>query len=265
MFRHILLGVVQGVTEFLPISSSGHLVIAQELLGLSGPRTFFDALLHFATLIAVLIVYRSRIAHLGRDLFSAESGGEGRKYLALLVVATLPVVLIGLLAKERVERAFGSTLVAGIGLVGTGAILWISKYARRAQKEVTDLSLKGSLLIGIAQAGALIPGVSRSGITISAGLFSRLKGERAAEFSFLLMIPAVTGATLLQLWDFLQSPTIAQVSPVAYVAGGLSATLTGALAIKFLLRVLENRENFSKFAYYCFAAGGSVLLYNLFL
>ncbi len=262
MLRYVILGLVQGITEFLPVSSSGHLVILQHFFGMeTETNTLLDALLHFGTLLAVLFLFRNRIWELISSLFDG-SNGE-RRYLFNLILATVPIAVAGFLAQDLIESAFGSIRAAGFGLLVTGLVLAGVRYLGRPHKEMESLTWKDSLLVGIAQTAALFPGVSRSGVTISAGLGRKLKPEFAAEFSFLLMVPAVFGATLFKVWDgIISNPApLSYELALPYIVGTAIAAVSGALAIVWLIRLLK-KGRFSLFAYYCFALGASVVVWS---
>ncbi len=261
MFRYIVLGFIQGFTEFLPISSSGHLVIFQDLFGLEGSNTLFDSLLHLGTLFSVLVIFRERI---GKLILSPFNGSrEDRKYLLFLVIATVPIAIVGFLARDFVEAAFGSVRSAGIGLLITGTVLWLVQFAKRANRDMDSLTWKDSVFIGIAQVAALFPGISRSGVTISAGLFKKLGPDFAAEFSFLLMVPAVLGANVLKIGEGLMKNSGSSIGFWAYFLGTLTATITGIIAIKWLLNLLRKGE-LTRFSYYCLPLGTIVLVWSFF-
>ncbi|MFP4631608.1 MAG: undecaprenyl-diphosphate phosphatase [Candidatus Acetothermia bacterium] len=260
MFRYAALGIIQGVTEFLPISSSGHLVIFKHLFGLQGPdNALLEALLHLGTLLAVLAVFRDRIRRLITGAFS--SSDEERNYLLHLIVATVPIAIVGLLARDFIEAAFGSVRSAGIGLLFTGTLLWLLRFRGKSTREVGSFNWKDSLSIGLAQVTALFPGISRSGVTISAGLFKELDPDLVAEFSFLLMIPAVFGANILQLWGSFSGTASSSIPVGAYALGILTAAVSGVIAIKWLLRLLRRGE-LTRFSYYCLPLGGAVLIWS---
>lgn len=260
MFRYAALGLIQGVTEFLPISSSGHLVVFKHLFGLQGPdNALLEALLHLGTLLAVLLVFRGKIKRLILAPFS-NSQEEG-KYLAHLVIGTVPIAVVGFLARDFIEAAFGSVRSAGIGLLITGMILWVLRYRKKSNRESDSFSWKDSIFIGVAQVAALFPGISRSGVTISAGLFKRLDPDLVAEFSFMLMVPAVLGANILQLWGGFSGDAGSSIPIAAYVLGTLTAAVSGVVAIKWLLRLLR-RGKLTRFSYYCLALGGAILAWS---
>ena len=191
----VILGIIQGLTEFLPISSSGHLVLGQELLGISIPGNSFEVVVHLGTLCSVLIVFWPDIWELITSIRSTTS----QKYILGIVIATIPAVLIGLLFKDIISEAFDNIRVVSITLLITGLILFTTKYINI--KDI-NISLGRGLLIGIAQAAAIIPGISRSGVTISAGMHLGVSPDKAAKFSFLLAIPAIAGAGIINRIGF---------------------------------------------------------------
>ncbi len=251
-----LLGALQGVTEWLPVSSSGHLVIVQRMI--SYRSVLFDAMVHGGTLLAVLLVFRMEVLRLVRGLLSLPLAIASHRSLTseerlawYTVVGTLPIVLVGLLLADTVEAMFFNPKIAGGGLLITGFLL----LATRRSKEDKSLDLGTSLIVGLAQAAAIVPGISRSGSTISAGMISGLKREEAVTFSFLLSVPAIAGALTLEV---IRSP-LEEVMAPANLMGFVSSFAVGVIAIKVLLAVIRRRE-FHLFAYYCFALGLAVLL-----
>ncbi|MBO8158553.1 undecaprenyl-diphosphatase UppP [Thermosyntropha sp.] len=239
-----ILGMVQGLTEFLPISSSGHLVIFQHLFGLEEAPLTFDVLLHMGTLVAVFIAFWRDIVAILKKPFD--------KLTFLILVGIIPAGLAGYFLEDYVSMAFESLLVVGLGLIFTGAILKISEnYANNniLLKKAEEISYKDALFIGILQAFAILPGISRSGSTIAAGLFAGLDRDFAARFSFLLSIPVILGAGIFQLKDL--SFAVVEAADIApYVVGMLSAALFGYFAIKVVLRLVK-RGRLAVFSYYC--------------
>ncbi|MBS3737133.1 undecaprenyl-diphosphate phosphatase [Candidatus Bipolaricaulota bacterium] len=260
MFRYAALGFIQGFTEFLPISSSGHLVIFQEVFGMEGPRTLLSALLHFGTLLSVLFIFRKRIRDIALSLFNGSR--DDRKYLLNLIIATVPIVIVGLAAKGWIEASFSSTRVTGIGLLVTGTVLWSLRYVKRADKSLDNLTWRESIPVGLAQVGALFPGISRSGVTISAGLVKELDPDFAAEFSFLLMVPAVLGANVLKIGEGLLATSSNSVDIWGYVLGTATSAIAGMIAIKWLLAIIR-RGNLTRFSYYCLPLGTAVVIWSL--
>ncbi len=253
VWEALLLGLIQGATEFLPVSSSGHLVISQALLGIQEGGILIEISLHVATLLAVVIYFRSRllwiVSNLGRE------GGEGqgaRRYALWLTIGTVPAVLAGLLGKDIVERLFDSPRVALSGLLATGFILISTHRARSTGRRADG---PAGLGMGFAQALAIVPGISRSGSTIAAGMWLGVEKRDAAEFSFLLSIPAIAGAAVLQGFELAQigasGPSLFSL-PMA--VGFVAAFLSGFAAIAGLLEVLR-RRGLVPFAWYCWVVG----------
>ncbi|MDY0039312.1 MAG: undecaprenyl-diphosphate phosphatase [Desulforhabdus sp.] len=266
----LLLGIVQGVTEFLPISSSGHLVIAQHLLGWKEPAIFFDVCLHIGTFAAVLIVFHKDVWDLVRGgirlLFERPFGSQKTGKLdvqenifLLVVIGTVPTVLAGLFARHWLESIFHSIPAVSANLLLTGTFLWLTRYAKPLVRKPPALTRgRNALWIGLAQALALAPGISRSGITISAGLFNGLDRDWAGRYSFLLFVPAVLGALILEGSHVkMQNVEILQT-----VIGVFTAALSGYIALRILLRVLRN-GNFFVFAPYCWLLGLFGLVWSL--
>ncbi|MFC2082445.1 undecaprenyl-diphosphate phosphatase [Candidatus Bipolaricaulota bacterium] len=257
MIRYVLLGLVQGITEFLPVSSSGHLVLAERWLGLDPPGVLLEAMLHWGTLAAIIIVFRKDIASLLKSL-RGKGSIEQRKDVGFLIAGTVPVVAMGLLFRDAIQTAFSSLLGVGIGLVLTAVILWLGHVARvRARRP--SIRFPDALVVGLAQAASVFPGVSRSGVTISAGMAMGLTASQAARFSFLLAIPALFGAGLLHLFDALQAPS--SQPWLGVILGTLCAFGSGWLALHGVLRMVR-RGRFWMFAIYCFLAGVGTLIWS---
>lgn len=254
-----LLGLLQGLTEFLPVSSSGHLVLGQALLGIQVPGMAFEVAVHVATLVAVLLVYRSRITELARGLMKGER--DSAAYVGLLVVASVPAAVVGVTARGFFEGTFERPSLAAGFLLLSGLFAWSIDRATHRQAAAEGLrvrpSLPGAVVVGLAQALAILPGISRSGSTVAAGAQSGVGVVRMAEFSFLLSVPAIAGAALLQVqggeavWGAVEGPSL--------MAGFAAATVAGVLAIRLFVRMLRTRH-FGWFAYYCWLAGGAYLL-----
>lgn len=302
VWEAIILGLVQGLTEFFPVSSSGHLVIGQELLGLKIPGILFDVLVHVGTLASVIIVYRDRLWKLTRGVFVRSEASEW-PYILKIGLATLPAVVVGLTLKDYFEARFDDPVFAGTMILVTGCLVWSSRWAIGIKRfgilellpmivaavlsflagtiipflgvgalqlvlmAVSRLTAPperhmeptwmGALLIGIGQSIAIFPGISRSGTTVLTSLWRRIDPVAAAEFSFLMSIPAILGAAVLQVPDALREPL--PVSTQALVFGFLGALFAGIVAIRFFVALLK-RQNFHVFAYYCWIAGGIFLL-----
>jgi undecaprenyl-diphosphatase len=255
-FEAAILGLVQGLTEFLPVSSSGHLVMAQAFLGVPQPGVFLEVVLHVATMLSVVIVYRQRLVQLLVGGVRREPAAL--RYIGLLALATLPVALVGLFFRHPIEAAFDAPVITGFMLLLTGIILWSTRYtlARRTEDEPTLLH---ALAMGILQVLALLPGISRSGSTIAAGLWTGLRGERAAEFSFLMSLIAIGGAAALQATDLEGAPPVD--GPL--ILGFVVALLAGIAAIKSLVWLIRH-QHFHYFAWYVWPAGLVFLAYLYF-
>jgi undecaprenyl-diphosphatase len=246
-YQAILLGVLQGLTEFLPVSSSGHLVLAQAILKVKQPGVSFEVLLHLGTLLAVLVYFRARITCLIKAVFDSSMKKE-RTVIGFLVIGTIPAGLAGLTLKDFFEQAFSDPLITSVMLIVTGMILLSTRFRKAGEKKVGLLS---AVIMGIGQAAAIMPGVSRSGTTIAAGIMSGVDPSEAAEFSFLLAIPAILGAVVLQASELAQ---VDSSLVVPYAIGTVFSFLLGLAAIYMVLAVVRQGK-FDYFAYYCFAAG----------
>ncbi|MFQ6674457.1 MAG: undecaprenyl-diphosphate phosphatase [Fidelibacterota bacterium] len=242
----IFLGILQGVSEFLPISSSGHLVVAQNLLGVAHAGILFEVVVHLGTLLSILVVFRHDIAQLLGDLSST----RGRRYLAFLAYGTVPIASAGLVFKSQVESLFQNIQFVGGAFVATGVVLILSRFIVGRKSPVNGVR---SLLIGLAQAVALLPGISRSGVTIGTGLMMGLEPREAAKFSFFLAIPALIGSGILMFGGFL-SATSQGESFAVLGAGIFTSFVAGLVSLKVLLRVLF-RGNFHWFGAYCLVLG----------
>ena len=268
-----ILGFIQGVAEFLPISSSGHLTLFQYFFGMEEPDQLFNILLHFATLLAVCVVYWRDIWEMiveffsfFADLFSHRryrgNPPEARRMVLLIIVGTLPLFLI-LPIKDKVE-AFGNNplFVCGALLI-TGCILFLSDQMARGHKTVRSATLLDVLLVGAAQALATIPGLSRSGCTISAGMVLGFERKFAVRYSFLMSLPAVLGATLLKVLDVMgQEGGIPAENLPKYLLGMVVAAVMGYFSIQ-LVKLLANKGRFGAFAFYCWGAGGLFILLSI--
>ena len=272
----ILLGLIQGVAEFLPISSSGHLSIFQNFFHLSTAEEghlFFDVLLHLATLVSVCVVYRKDIAVIVRDCIGyVKSVGHpvpggpkqypGARLLMMMFFATLPLFLI-LPVKDAVEQLYYNTFFIGFALLLTGVMLYVSDRMKNGRRNEKTMSIGSALLVGVFQAVATVPGLSRSGSTISAGMAAGLDREFAAKFSFLISIPAILGANILSLADALQAGIDTSLLPV-YLVGMLVAMVSGYFSVS-LVKWICRKGKFGKFAYYCWAAGAVTIILSFVL
>lgn len=267
----IFLGIIQGLTEFLPISSTGHLTVAGKLLGLISAEhperwTSFIAVIQIGTLIAILAYFwkdllRITIDFLKFNLFKPKRFSEqslDSKMGWMIIVGTIPVVIIGIGFKDIIEGAFTKNLIViATSLIVLGLILGLAEKVGKFKKELNDLKWYDALIVGFAQSLALIPGSSRSGTTITAGIFLGFKRETAARFSFLLSVPAILGSGLLQLYEALEY--IDSSGMVNLIIATLAAAISGYLAIDFLLKFLKKNTTFI-FIYYRFALGILILI-----
>ncbi len=253
----LVLGVVQGLTEFLPVSSSGHLVVAEAALGLRTPGVVVEVALHVATVAAVVVAYAGRL----RELFLGLARGAGGawRFLGLLALASLPAGIVGVLFQDFFEAAFDSVALVGVNFLVTGTILWVAGRSRQGARP--EPGPAGAFAIGVAQAIAILPGISRSGTTVAAGIWAGVDPVRAAEFSFLLSVPAIAGAAVLQIPEVVAGGgAVAPAGPLALSAG--AALVSGVVAIRLLVRLLARRA-FHRFAPYCWTVGLVTLTWTL--
>ena len=271
----MILGLVQGVSEFLPISSSGHLSLFQHFFNLatSDGSLFFDVLLHLGTLIAIFVYYWKDIVklvksliHLIQCVFSKKERQKvkrlapAERMVLMIIVATLPLFVI-LPIKDLVEGLYGNTIFVGCTLLATGVILFLSDRMARGKKGPKSATLLDALLVGVGQAVAVVPGLSRSGTTISAGMLRGFSRRFAVRFSFLMSIPAVLGANILTIGDAAQQGIDTSMLP-AYIVGTIVAAVSGYFAIR-LVNLLANKGKFGNFAYYCWGIGAAAVVASL--
>jgi undecaprenyl-diphosphatase len=253
-----LLGIVQGLTEFLPVSSSGHLVVIQSFFpGFHGDELAFDVVLHLGTLLAVIVYFRKDLLALTGAVKPGVEGGRERRLLLWIVLATIPTGLIGFLGRDVFRQLFSVPRLVGITLLITALLLWLAERIPAGKRTQHEAGWWRSVVIGLAQGLAILPGISRSGATIAAGMFSGLDRVQAARFSFLISIPAILGATLLDL------PAITRLSGQAtgpLLTGFLTSLLTGYAALGLLMFVVR-RGRLVYFSLYCVIVGVAVLLF----
>lgn len=270
----IFLGLVQGVAEFLPISSSGHLALFQYFFGLNSEESlFFNVLLHLGTLIAIFVYYWRDIVSLCREfvrlvtcLFSREKRRQMKRLppdgrmILMIVVATLPLFVI-LPIKDKVEGLYTNPIFVGCALLVTGGLLFYSDRMRRGKKGPKSATFLDALLVGVGQAIAVTPGLSRSGTTISVGMMRGFHRRFAVRFSFLLSIPAVLGANILSIGEAVQQGIDVSKLP-GYIIGTIVAAVSGFFAIR-LVNVLADKGKFGNFAYYCWGIGAAAVVASL--
>lgn len=271
IIQAIIIGLVQGLTEFLPVSSSAHLIFAQQFLGVTEPSLAFDVLLHLGTLVAVvgyffkdivrmIIAFFKSLTDIVKGRFKSEIKRDPYKKLAwFTILATIPVGIAGIVFDDLVESLFTGITLPAFFLLITGCLLFASQRMNTGKINIDEINWKEALILGCGQACALLPGLSRSGTTIATGLLLDLDKEFAAKFSFILSIPAILGATVIQLKDV----SITNVELTAWIAGFAIAAISGYLAIKFLLKLIKERS-LDVFAYYCWIIGIIILVATIF-
>ncbi|MFC5051739.1 undecaprenyl-diphosphate phosphatase [Rubritalea spongiae] len=267
IWKAVIVGIVQGLAEFLPISSSGHIVLTQYILGIREvggghqPDLAFEIILHLGTLVSVLLFFRKSLWKLVQSLYTKDMVDE-RKKILFLGLATVPAVIAALLFKDFFDSAPGNpVLVSGL-LIVTGLVLFVPRLVKGGSK---DVGVKGALAMGVGQAFAILPGISRSGSTIAAGLVSGVKAEKAAEFSFLMSIPAIAGGFVLTMKDKIEqtgsvSHALSACFNTPYLAGAIAAAIVGLLAIYLVMGAVK-KGRLEYFSYYCFAAGAAGMVY----
>ncbi len=260
MLPFILLGILQGLTEFLPISSSGHLALAEQLFRVHKPGIVFDIFVHFGTLLSVLWVFRQKVWRL---VLAPFRGGEDLRLLGMLIVGSIPTGILGLALDSVAEAAFAQSWAVGAGLLITAIVLFfVERRGVASAKPLEQLHWQEALWVGLAQGIAVLPGISRSGSTIAMGLLCGLRRTDAAEFSFLLFIPAIVGATALKLGEALSNPGAHGAFWGSYLAGTVVAFLSGIVAIRFLMRFLRERR-LTPFGIYCAMLGIVAILWHV--
>ncbi|MDR1258851.1 MAG: undecaprenyl-diphosphate phosphatase [Tannerellaceae bacterium] len=257
----LVLGIIQGLTEFLPVSSSGHLLIGSALFGLNEESNLaFSVAVHAATVLSTIVVLWSEVSVLFKSFFGFK-WNEETQMVCKILVSMIPVAIVGVFFKDHVEALFGSNLIpVGCMLLLTAALLAFSYYVKPRQKDT--LSLKDAFVIGIAQACAVVPGLSRSGTTIATGLLLGNKKEEVAKFSFLMVIIPILGEASLELVKGEFSVEASGISATALISGFLAAFVTGAIACKWMINMVK-KGRLIYFAYYCIAVGLCAIVYSL--
>lgn len=272
-FSAIFLGLIQGLAEFLPISSSGHLSFFQNFFGMmesESQNLFFDVLLHLGTLFAIFIAYWGEIKAMILEFFTMigvrklpkgqKPDRLSRRMIAFIIIGTLPLFIV-LPFKDKVDSLYSNTLFIGFAFLLTGTLLFLSDRFNRGNKDLKSASIVDILLVGCAQTCAVVPGLSRSGTTVAAGMARGFSREFAVKYSFLMSIPAVLGANILSLIDAVQTGIEWSYMPM-YLVGVLVATVSGYLAIR-LLKFITQRGSFGGFSYYCWGMGLITLILSL--
>ncbi|NLT46876.1 MAG: undecaprenyl-diphosphatase UppP [Clostridiales bacterium] len=272
LFEGIILGLIQGLAEFLPISSSGHLAIVQHFFGIEGESVLaFAVLLHLGTLISLVAVYYRLLWELILEFFAVIKDlitgnglqinkNETRKLGLMIIAATIPTGLIGVLFNDFFSGLYNSIPAVAICLVLTGCFLWLAERMDQKGKNVKEMKFRDALFVGLCQGIAIIPGISRSGATIVGSLFSGLNRELAVRFAFLISIPAILGAVVLEAPAAFEEGMAAEIL-LPVVAGVVVAAISGYIAIKTMIRVVSNKKLYI-FSFYTWIVGGLVLLYT---
>lgn len=258
----LILGIVQGLTEFLPVSSSGHLEIGHVLLGTSGEENLtFAIIVHAATVLSTLVVLWNQVAQLFRGTFTTLQWNAEKDYVAKILVSMVPVFIIGMFFKDQVESFFGNgLLLVGICLLITAALLALSEWLQKKRQDAGhEVGYKDAIIIGIAQACAVLPGLSRSGTTIATGLLCGVKKESVAQFSFLMVLIPILGEAFLDLMKLLQGEIVSDLGLVPAIVGFVAAFATGCFACRFMIEIVR-RQRLMWFALYCAIVGSVAII-----
>ena len=261
-FEALILGLIQGLTEYLPVSSSGHLAIGSALFGIEGEENLaFTIIVHVATVLSTLVILWKEIEWIFKGLFKFQMNDETR-YVINIIVSMIPIGIVGVFFKDKVEAIFGSgLLVVGFCLLVTALLLSFSYYYKPRQKE--KISLKDAFIIGLSQACAVLPGLSRSGTTIATGLLLGNSKEKLAQFSFLMVIPPILGEALLDALKMMKGEEIAgDIPAISLIVGFLAAFVSGCVACKWMINIVK-KGKLIYFAIYCAIAGAVTLAISL--
>lgn len=276
ILESLFLGIIQGLTEYLPISSSGHLTLGSHLVGITDPETIlpYTILLHVATVLSTLVILHKEVFWIFKGLFKLSPATEGtsfmqrlndqQRYALAIIVSMIPVGIVGLFFKDYVEAAFEGLFIVGACLLLTAVLLAFSYYAKPRQKK--EISLRDAFIIGLGQAFAVLPGLSRSGTTIATGLLLGNSKSNMAQFSFLMVIPPILGEALLETLEMMElgvSEAFGGISPIALIVGFLAAFISGCIACKWMISIVR-RGKLIYFAYYCLAAGIAAIAMSIY-
>ena len=261
----LLLGILQGLTEFLPVSSSGHLAIGQEILNLNtsaADNLLFTVTVHAATVLSTIVILWKEIEHLFKGTFFSMKWNPEKEYVAKILLSIIPVMIVGLFFKDKVEAIFGSgLLVVGCCLLLTATLLTFAYYAKLRKKE--NISYRDAFIIGLGQALAVLPGLSRSGTTIATGLILGNKKESIAQFSFLMVLIPILGETFLNIIDMIKEPALLNgIGFVPLFIGFLGAFISGCFACKFMINLVK-KGKLIYFAIYCAIAGAITIIFAI--
>jgi len=258
----LILGIVQGLTEFLPVSSSGHLEIGQALLGTSGDDNLtFAVIVHTATVLSTLVVLWREVAQLFNGTFTTPRWNEEKNYVAKILVSMIPVFIVGMFFKDQVEALFGNgLLLVGVCLLITALLLALSEWLQtKRQSSGHEVGYKDAIIIGLAQACAVLPGLSRSGTTIATGLLCGVKKESVAQFSFLMVLIPILGEAFLDTLKLMKGEMTSDLGIVPAVVGFVAAFVTGCLACRFMIEIVR-RQRLIWFAIYCAIVGTTAII-----
>lgn len=275
ILESLLLGILQGLTEYLPISSSGHLTLGSHLLDITDPDTIlpYTVLVHIATVLSTIVILRKDIVWIFKGLFSCNKSVDAEQsttrlnsqqyYVLAILVSMIPVGIVGLFFQDYIDAAFSGTFIVGCCLLLTAALLAFSYYAKPRQKE--RITIKDAFIIGLGQALATLPGLSRSGTTIATGLLLGDKKEQMAQFSFLMVIPPILGKALLDSIDVIKNgiaATFGSIDPWALLVGFLAAFVSGCVACKWMISIVR-KGKLIYFAYYCLIVGTVTIILSI--
>ncbi len=261
----LILGIIQGLTEFLPVSSSGHLEIGQALLGTAGEENLtFAIVVHAATVLSTLVILWHEVAHLFKGTFTTIKWNQEKDYVAKILVSMIPVFIIGMFFKDQVEGLFGhGLLIVGICLIITAFLLWLSEFlTKRINRQGHEVTYRDAIIIGCAQAIAVLPGLSRSGTTIATGLLCGVKKESVAQFSFLMVLIPILGEAFLDFLDLLQGEMTTSIGWLPLLVGFIAAFTTGCFACRFMINIVR-KQKLIYFAIYCLCVGTFAIIYGL--
>lgn len=260
----LILGIVQGLTEFLPVSSSGHLEIGKEIFNLNlaaSDSLTFDVIVHGGTALSTIIIFRKDIFNIIQGLFQFK-WNEQTKFVTFILISMIPAALVGIVFEEQIEQLFsGQVLLVGIMLIITALLLFLADKAKNTHKSVTA---KDAFVIGIAQAVAILPGISRSGATIATSVLLGISRDRAARFSFLMVLPLIIGKMILDLRKIYETGgSEMDISATALIVGFIGAFISGLFAVSWMIKLVKNAK-LAYFSYYCFAVGLASIIYYAF-
>ena len=261
-FEALILGIVQGLTEFLPVSSSGHLEIGHALLGTSGEENLtFAIIVHAATVLSTLVILWNEVAQLFKGTFTTPQWNSEKDYVAKILVSMIPVFIVGMFFKDSVEAFFGNgLLLVGICLLITACLLALSEWLQKKRQHMGhEVTYKDAIIIGLAQACAVLPGLSRSGTTIATGLLCGVKKESVAQFSFLMVLIPILGEAFLDLLKLLKGEFVSNLDLLPAIVGFVAAFATGCFACRFMIEVVR-RQRLVWFALYCAIVGSATII-----